>query len=189
MRIGHLNLSRHITGAEEQLVVLVEALSAHGIEQHVLVRNPFLAKRLSVCIGVSVGPVVKSSVAAAFLMPEVDLVHAHDRRGATAAMQLNVLKSVSYVLTCRQNRAGNDGLFLQPKYRRAECIACPTQQMAGTVLRSMPGKLVDIIGDARNPGDVIDAENGRITAARMAADYLRVYRRALDDRGVPAILI
>jgi len=46
MRIGHIDLSRHIAAAEEQLVVLIEALTMRGVEQHVLVRNPFLAKRL-----------------------------------------------------------------------------------------------------------------------------------------------
>ena len=53
-------LSPHISAAEEQLVILVEALTAHNLEQHILVRNPFLAKRLAVCGGVSVGPIVRS---------------------------------------------------------------------------------------------------------------------------------
>ena len=52
MRIGHIDLSPHISAAEEQLVILVEALTAHNLEQHILVRNPFLAKRLAVCGGV-----------------------------------------------------------------------------------------------------------------------------------------
>lgn len=189
MRIGHLDLSRHIAGAEEQLVVLVEALSAHGIEQHVLVRNPFLAKRLSVCNRVSVGPVVRSSVTAALLMPDVDIVHVHDRRGATAGMLLNMVKSVSYVVTCREKRACGRASSWHPKYSRAEFIACPSREIACVLRQSFPSKIVDIIGDARNPGDIVDAENGRISAARMAADYLHVYRRALDHRGVPAILI
>lgn len=189
MRIGHLDLSRHITGAEEQLVVLVEALSAHGIEQHVLVRNPFLAKRLSVCNGVSVGPVVRSFVTAAMFMPEVDLVHVHNRQGATAGTLLNALKSVPYVVTCREKRPCDRGSSMYLQYRRAEFIACTSREIVRVLRQSFPGKVVDIIRDACSPGEIVDAENGRIGAARMAVDYLRVYRRSVDHRGVPAMLI
>ena len=60
MKIGHLALSENITPSEEQLVILVEALSAHGIEQHAIVRNPQLASRLAACHDVSVGPLARS---------------------------------------------------------------------------------------------------------------------------------
>jgi hypothetical protein len=189
MRIGHVDLSAHIAVAEEQLVVLVEALSTHGVKQHVLVRNPFLAKRLSVCAGVSVGPVVRSPVRACFLVPAVDLMHAHERKAVTTAMLLNMTRSVPYILTHRQFRMPGNSPVKRLPYRRSAEIVCPSEDIANAMLDYVSDKPVDTIRDARNIDDEIDAKNGRISAAKMAADYMRVYRRTLDSRSVPAILI
>ncbi len=57
------------------------------------------------------------------------------------------------------------------------------------MLEYVSGIPVDTIGDARNIDDEIDAQNGRISAERMAAKFLRVYRRTLDSRAVPGILL
>jgi len=48
---------------------------------------------------------------------------------------------------------------------------------------------VDTIGDAFNVDNKIDAANGRIGAARMAAEYLRIYRRTLNSHDVPTMLL
>ncbi len=189
MRIGHIDLSPHITVAEEQLVVLVEALTAHGIEQHVLVRNPFLAKRLSVCAEVTIGPIVGSPLSAYFLMPVVDLVHTHEGRAINAGVLLKLTRSIPYVLTHRQfSRPGNNPIK-RSKYRGSEGIICPSEDITDAMLDYVTDVPVDTIGDARNVDDEIDAENGRISAERMAAEFLRVYRRTLDSRAVPGILL
>lgn len=189
MRIGHIDLSARITAAEKQLVVLVEALTAHGVEQHVLVRNPFLAKRLSVCGGVTVGPTVRSPLAACFLMPAVDLVHAYESKGASTAMMLSVVRSVPYILTHRKLREPGRNPLQRLKYNRSETIVCASEDVSQMMLLADSGKIVDTIGDAQNIDDEIDAENGRISAERMAAEYLRVYRRTLDNRCVPGLLL
>ena len=189
MRIGHIDLSVHISAAEEQLVVLVEALTSHGVEQHVLVRNPFLAKRLSVCTGVSVGPIVRSSVTASFLMPTVDLVHTHDTKAVNAGLLLNLTRSVPYVVTHRRFSTPGNSPVNRWKYRRSEAIICPSEDIASAMLDYVGDIPVNTIGDACNDDDVIDIENGRISAEKLAAEYLRVYRRTLDDHSVPAMLI
>ena len=189
MRIGHIDLSAHIGVAEEQLVVLVEALSTHDIEQHVLVRNPFLAKRLSVCGGAPVGPIVRSPVTACLLMPAVDLLHIHERKAVNAALLLNLTRSTPYVLTHRKFSTPGNNPIMRSKYRRCAGIVCPSGDIANAMLDYVSDRPVDTISDARNEEDAIDAENGRISAAKMAAEYLRVYRRILDSRSVPAILI
>lgn len=187
MRIGHIDLSRHIAAAEEQLVILVETLTTHGVEQHVLVRNPFLAKRLSVCPGVSVGPVVRSLVTACILMPTVDLVHAHDPEAVSAGMLLNLTRSIPFVLTHRQFITPGNGPVNRLKYRRCDGIVCPSEDISSAMREYVSDKPVDTIGDACNADNVIDAENGRISAEGVAAEYLRVYRRILDSRGMPAM--
>lgn len=189
MRIGHIDLSAHISGAEEQLVILVEALTAHGVEQHILVRNPFLAKRLSVCSGVSVGPIVRSPITAYLMMPPVDLVHLHDRKAINAGVLLNLTRSLPYLLTHRQFSMPGKNPLQRSQYYRADCVVCPSAEIARAMQAYVSETPVDTIGDARNVDDVIDAENGRISAERMAAEYLRVYHRTLDSRGMPAMLI
>lgn len=189
MRIGHIDLSTHISGAEEQLVILVEALTAHGVEQHVLVRNPFLAKRLSVCSGVSVGPIVRSPITAYLLMPQVDVVHLHDKKAINAGVLLNLTRSVPYVLTHRQFSMPGRNPLQRSQYQRSDGVVCPSTEIAQAMLDYVAETPVDTISDARNVDDVIDAENGRISAERMAAEYLRIYRRTLDSRSMPAMLI
>ena len=189
MRIGHIDLSAHISAAEEQLVVLIEALSAHKVEQHILVRNPFLAKRLAVCGSVSVGPIVRSQVSAFFLMPAVDLVHTHDRKSVNSGVLLNLTRSIPYVLTHRQLSTPGNYPITRSKYRRAEGIICPSEEITAAMANYAGDTPVDTIGDACNADDEIDATNGRISAERMAAEYLRVYRRVLDSDSVPAILL
>jgi hypothetical protein len=189
MRIGHIDLSAHIGAAEEQLVVLVEALGAHDIEQYVLVRNPFLAKRLSVCEGVTVGPVVRSAVSAYFLMPAVDLVHTHEAKAVSAAIMLNLTRSAPYIVAHRRFSTPASNPIRRWMYRRAAGIICPSENIASAMLDYLSETPVDTIADARNTDDEIDADNGRICAAKMAAENLRVYRRILDNRGVPAMLL
>lgn len=189
MRIGHIDLSARISGAEEQLVVLVEALTTHGVEQHVLVRNPFLAKRLSVCPCVSVGPIARSPITAYLLMPAVDLVHLHEKRAINAGLLLNLTRSVPYLLTHRQITMPNKNRIQRSQYRRSNGVVCPSAEIARAMHGCVAETPIDTISDARNVDDEIDAENGRISAEQMAAEYLRVYRRTLDSRGMPAMLI
>ena len=189
MRIGHIDLSAHISTAEEQLVVLVEALTAHAVEQHVLVRNPFLAKRLAVCPGVSVGPIVRSSISAYCLTPDVDLVHAHDRKAISTGALLALTRSIPFVLTHRQFSTPGNGPITRSKYGRAEGIVCPSEDITRAMSEYADNQPVDTIGDACDADNAIDASNGRMSAERMAAEYLRVYHRTLDSRGVPTILL
>ena len=189
MRIGHVDLSAHISGAEEQLVILVEALAAHGVEQHLLVRNPFLAKRLSVCSGVSVGSIVRSPITAYLLMPPIDLVHLHDKKAIKVGVLLNLTRSLPYVLTHRHFSMPGKNPFQRSQYQRADGVVCPSVEIAQAMLDYVAETSVHTISDARNVDDVIDAENGRISAERMAAEYLRIYRRTLDSRSMPAMLI
>lgn len=189
MRIGHIDLSTHIAVAGEQLVVLVEALSSHGVTQHVLVRNPFLAKRLSVCAGVSVGPIARFPVSACLLLPPVDLIHAHDKRALSAALLLKMTRSVPYILTHRQFGAAGVSPLRRLQFRRSAGIVCPSEDIANGMPDYTSGQPVDTIADACNSDNEIDAENGRICAAKMAAEYMRIYRRTLDSRSIPTMLI
>ncbi len=189
MRICHIDLSTHMSIAEEQLVILVEALTAHSIEQHILVRNPFLAKRLAVCPGVSVGPIVRSSVTAFFLMPVVDLVHIHDRKAVKTGLLLTLTRSIPYVLTHRRFSTPDNNSMTRSMYGRAEGIVCPSAEITTAMADYADGTPVDTISDACNVDNETDATNGRICAKRMAAEYLRIYRRTLSSRSVPAMLL
>ncbi len=189
MRIGHIDLSAHISAAEEQLVVLVEALTAHGIEQHVLVRNPFLAKRLAVCSGVSVGPLARFSISGYCLTPGVDLVHTHDRKAINTGVLLNLTRSIPFVLTHRQCSTPGNSPITRSKYRRAAGIVCTSEKISMAMSDYAGDTPVATISDACNADNENDAANGRMSAERMAAQYLRVYRRIVDSRSVPTVLL
>ena len=98
MRIGHINLARSFNGAGEHFVRLIEALQKEGVQQHLLVRNVELAKRLDIVDHVTAGPVVRSPVSAFALMPPVDVVHAHDVSCGQAGLLLLLTRSTPYVI-------------------------------------------------------------------------------------------
>ncbi|NNC78119.1 MAG: hypothetical protein HKN77_09170, partial [Woeseiaceae bacterium] len=99
MLIGHINLATSMNGTGEHFIKLVEALDRQGARQHLLVANHALAKRVSLCSNVTVGPVVKTPVMAYCLMPDVPVVHAHDSSGGQAGLLLTLTRSIPYVIT------------------------------------------------------------------------------------------
>ena len=99
VHIGHINLSQSFNGAGEHFVNLIESLQQHAIQQHVLVRNVALAKRLDLVEGIVVGPTVRTPITAYCLMPRVDLVHIHNESCSSAGLLLTLTRSVPFVLT------------------------------------------------------------------------------------------
>lgn len=99
LHIGHINLSVSFNGAGEHFVRLIESLQLHSMQQYVLVRNAALAKRLSLVEGVTVGPVVRSAIAAYSLMPAVDVIHIHDTKSSSAGLLFTLTRAVPFVIT------------------------------------------------------------------------------------------
>jgi len=97
--VGHINLSESFNGAGEHFVRLIESLQHLEIKQYILVRNVALAKRLDLIEGVTVGPLLRSSVTAYCLMPNVDLVHIHDKKSASAGLLFALTRALPFVLT------------------------------------------------------------------------------------------
>jgi hypothetical protein len=119
MKVGHINLAKTCNGAGEYFADLVEALQGLGIEQHVLVGNVALAKRLDLIDDVTVGPVVQSVVMAYCLTPHLDVVHVHDPSdGGQSGLLLTLTRSIPYVLTHRDGAPGKNPL-MQAVYKRA----------------------------------------------------------------------
>ena len=88
VKIGHIYLSTASDDAASEFALLVEALDRLAVEQHAIVSSAALARRLQSCPYVTVGPVVKSPVVAYCLMPDIDLVHAHDEKSGQAGLLL-----------------------------------------------------------------------------------------------------
>ena len=185
MLIGHLNLAREMNGAEEQLVLLVEALAAHGVHQHALVRSPALARRLAASHKLTIGPVVRSTVTACCLMPDVDLLHIHESRGLQTGLLLTLTRSIAYVATYRERNLPGSGPVTRSMYRRAEAIVCTHAETVTKMQRYARETPVLCFGDATaaRPG------TSQLCPAGMAAKYMRVYRQAVDRHSVPAMLL
>lgn len=185
MKVGHINLASSFNGTGEHFVALIEALQRQGIEQHVIVRNQSLARRVAIYDNVTIGPVTGSPVVALCLMPHVDVVHAHSEKSAQAGLLLTLTRSIPFVLTHRDaaRRSGNP--ISRSILNRAASLVCSDAEVASAVLGSASKTPVDLIADiAREEGTDFD-----MVGNRAAADHLRVYRRAIDAWRVPAFLL
>ena len=108
MKIGHICLAPPDSFVSEHFAALVVALDRHDIEQHVLVGDVALARRLAACPHVTVGPIVKTPVMAYCLMPEVDMAHIHESRSGQAGLLLTLTRSIPFVITTAQS--GKNGM-------------------------------------------------------------------------------
>lgn len=173
-----------MNGTGEHFIKLVEALNRQGIDQHVLVANQALAKRVSVYENVTVGPVVKTPVMAYCLMPDVRVAHAHDKSGGQAGLLMALTRSIPYVLTHRSSEAIGKSPIARSMFRRAASLICPEDQIAETLLADEMFGPVDVIDDIS-----YDSAEGELMENRVAAEHLRIYRRAVDSWRVPALLL
>jgi hypothetical protein len=107
MRIGHICLAGEGDPDIERFARLIEAISRHAVEQHVLVASHGLAQRLAKCAGVTVGPTVRSPLMAYCLMPNVDVAHVHDGKSGQAGLLLTLTRSIPFVMTANDSAAAD----------------------------------------------------------------------------------
>lgn len=174
-----------MNGPFDHFVELVEGLSKLGVKQHVIVRDPAIARRLEQCDGVTLGQTVNAAVTAYCLMPQLPLVHVHDEASAHAGLLLTLTRSIPYVATRRCESPPDDNPIIRSVYRRAVSLICPTKRAAAAVTGQGLGVPVDVIPMISSS----DANNKQRSSEKVAADHLRVYRRALDIRQIPALLL
>lgn len=182
MVIGHINLMPSMNGMGEHFVRLIEGLDRQGLRQHVLVSNGALARRLAVCENVLVGPVVRSAMMAYCLMPDVDVVHAHDQRANQAALVLRLTRSIPYIVT-RRSPYLNGNPIRNSMLARASSIICADATVADTLQKSGFDTPVDVIEDISYDKDDEASEN------HVAAQHHRIYRRSTDTKRIPALLL
>lgn len=164
MQIGHINLAKSFSGTGELFVNLVESLKQEGVEQHVLVRNVTLAKRLDAVEKVVVGPVVTSPISAYCLMPRLDLVHIHDASAGQAGLLLALTRSIPFVLTHRGAVPPNHNPLTQAVYRRASSIICMDESDVALLRHYDPSLDVRVVPDIGRHGS--------------ASEHLRVYQNS-----------
>lgn len=183
MHVGHINLEKSMNGMGEHFVRLVEALDRQGLQQHVIVANQSLARRVAICENVAIGPIATTAVMAYCLMPEVDVVHAHDPKSNQAGLVLRLTRSIPFVLTRRCLHSPGRNPMSRSLIERAASVICPTEAAAQAALSINPSVPVDIIRDISFESDDEHDEN------HVAAEHHRIYRRAVDTKRVPAMLL
>ena len=164
VQIGHINLAESFNGTGEHFVSLVESLRLEGVDQHVVVRNVTLARRMHAIDNVVVGPVVRSPIAACCMMPRVDLVHIHDNSAGQAGLLLTLTRSMPYVLTHRGSIPTGLNPLMQAVYRRATSIICLDESELALLHHYDPMLRVHVIPDIERSGS--------------ARDHLRVYQNS-----------
>ena len=184
MIIGHINLDRSMNGHGEHFVKLVESLDCQGISQHILVANASLARRVSIYENVLVGPVVRTPVMAYCLMPDVAVAHVHDSRSSQAGLVLRLTRSMPYVLTRRSTTSPAGNPIARSMIARAAGVICPTEAAANAILGAGFTVPVDVLPDM-----IYKTSGDSSTDNRIAAEHHRIYRRAVDTRRIPALLL
>ena len=164
MQVGHINLAKSFNGTGEHFVSLVESLQHEGIDQHVIVRNMTLAKRLSAVEEVVVGPVVRSAISAYCLMPRLDLVHIHDSNAAQAGLLLTLTRSIPFVLTHRGSPPTKLNPLALAVYHRATSIICNDESDLAVLHHLDPLLRVHVVPDIEHSGS--------------AQQHLRVYQNS-----------
>lgn len=125
MKIGHIFLSTAPDDAASKFALLIEALDRLAIEQHVLVADAALARRLQCCPYVTVGPVVRSPVMAYCLMPDIDLVHVHEEKGGQAGLLLTLTRSIPFVMMRRESEPDGRNPLKRSIAHRAQSLIDP----------------------------------------------------------------
>jgi hypothetical protein len=185
MVIGHVCLERSMNDIGEHFVKLVEGLDRQGVRQHVIVANSSLARRVAICENVRVGPVVRTSLMACCLMPDVTVAHMHDAKSNQAGLILHLTRSIPYVLTRRSVDSPTRNPVSRSMLERAASVICPTNDSAKSLLDYGVSNPVDVVEDIS-----FNSEEDEDSAAnRIAAEHQRIYRRAIDTRRVPALLL
>ena len=87
-----------------------------------VVRSRALAKRLDLLENVTVGPVARSSVTAACLMPHVDVVHIHNSSARQAGLILKLTRSIPFVLSDSGPESQNRNAISRSVYKRASGV-------------------------------------------------------------------
>jgi hypothetical protein len=172
-----------MNGCGEHFVRLVEAIDGMGIEQHVIVRNHSLAKRVAIYDGVTTGPCTGSAVMAYGLMPRVRLAHVHDDVAGQSGLLLTLTRSIPFVITRRDRRALGSSPLLRSIYSRAACIIANSAEAAQSAQPVKPAALIEEIAD------ISHEDKDRLSSERCAAEHIRVYRRAVDRCSVPALML
>jgi hypothetical protein len=185
LQIGHINLDKSMNGTGEHFVRLIEGLDRLGVNQHVIVRNRALARRLAIYENVTVGPTVTTAVTAYCLMPNVAVVHTHDETSGHAGLLLTLTRSIPYVATRRSALPPGRNPIIRSVYGRAVSLICPSDRAAAAVLDQGLAVPVDVIPNISHK----DVDEDDEAAQRIAAEHLRVYRRAADSWRVPALLL
>lgn len=185
MQIGHINLNKSMNGTGEHFVRLIEALDRLGVDQHVIVRNKALARRVSIYENVTVGPTVTTAVTAYCLMPQVAVVHTHEEAGGHAGLLLTLTRSVPYVATRRSAIPPGKNPIVRAVYGRAASLICPSDRAAAALVDQGLAVPVDVIPSISHR----DEDDGDEVAGQIAAAHLRAYQRAADSWRVPALLL
>ena len=184
MRIGHINLDRSMNGIGEHFIKLIECLDRQGIRQHVIVANASLARRVSIYENVLVGPVTRTTVMSYCMMPDVDVVHVHDSRSYQAGLILRLTRSMPYVLTHRATGVPPRSPIARSVITRSAGVICPTDAAANALINAGFTVPVDIVPDM-----TFETQADEINENHIAAEHHRIYRRAVDTRRIPALLL
>lgn len=123
MRIAHINLAKGFRGGERQTVLLIKELALDGVEQILVCRDDSpMREMLADVQGVEFVGVNHFLLGHIGFDKKVDLIHAHESKGARWAWIENIIRKSRYIITRRVMFDIKKGWATRSMYRRASVV-------------------------------------------------------------------
>lgn len=200
MRVCHINLSRELRGGEQQTLALIQALAGlpegREIDQALVVRQDSdFHDHCSALGGFELRPVPPSSVRAAIVARDADVVHVHEGRSTRVGALLS-LRGIPFLITRRVPNRPKDFFLTKWVYSRAATIACVSRHVAEVMRTYSPSSSISVVYDSVRPlaepaeparpvpGELRVGVIGEIDFAHKGQDVLVPAARYLAERGI-----
>ena len=123
MRICHINLAKSFRGGERQTLLLIQGLSAFGVEQTLVCRDgSVLADKAREIADLRIQPIRKPFLLQTGTTKNSDLLHVHEGRANRFAFLASVLHRVPYVITRRIPNLPSNNFLTRLAYQRAAAL-------------------------------------------------------------------
>ena len=134
MRIAHVNLARGFRGGERQTINLMDGLAALGVEQTLVCRRRGELSRRAAALGVNVREIAHPLLGHVSV-PEADIIHVHEARGAYWAGLERLIRNTPYIITRRIPNPVSDSAVTATVYRHADRLLGVSQHVASCLAK------------------------------------------------------
>lgn len=150
--IFHVNIAKGFRGGERQTALLIHGLERLGLKQSLLHRNGSPIIHLGSLAGLPSLRIVVNGLSIWFdvaLWRDVDIIHAHDGKGAKLAWLLAMRWRKPYVITRRVMKPPRLNWLNRHIYEDAVCVICVSRAMGDVIDKQFPRAHTAVVADMK----------------------------------------